>query len=85
MEYGDSLNVQKSNTRVSMKSKISKVAEFWGAETPFANLGREDANGMENGNAVSYFFYSVNSEIVNHDVFRVMLHRGDPRTAAQFR
>jgi hypothetical protein len=54
MEFGDSLNVQKSNTRVSMKSKISKVAEFWGAETPFANLGREDVNGMENGNVVSY-------------------------------
>jgi hypothetical protein len=37
-----------------MKSKISKVAEFWGAETPFSKLGREDARNMENGgNAVS--------------------------------
>lgn len=52
MDFGDSLNVQKNNTRVSMKSKISKVAEFWGAETPFANLGREDVNGVENGNVV---------------------------------
>ncbi|KAI6170787.1 Adenylate cyclase type 1 [Aphelenchoides bicaudatus] len=49
MDFGDSLNVQKNNTRVSMKTKVSKVAEFWGAETPFANLGREDVNGMENG------------------------------------
>jgi hypothetical protein len=54
MDFGDSLNVQKPNNRVSMKSKISKVAEFWGAETPFSKLGREDARDAENGNAVGF-------------------------------
>ncbi|KAI6243337.1 Adenylate cyclase type 1 [Aphelenchoides fujianensis] len=49
LDYGDNLGVQKNNTRVSMKSKMSKVAEFWGAETPFANLGRENPKAMENG------------------------------------
>lgn len=27
-------------SRVSLKSKVSKVVEYWGAETPFANLSR---------------------------------------------
>ncbi|VDK35923.1 unnamed protein product [Gongylonema pulchrum] len=27
-------------SRVSFKSKVSKVAEYWGAETPFASLSR---------------------------------------------
>ncbi|CAJ0940067.1 unnamed protein product, partial [Mesorhabditis belari] len=29
------------NPRISMKSKVSKMVEFWGAETPFANLARK--------------------------------------------
>ncbi|KAI6198439.1 Adenylate cyclase type 1 [Aphelenchoides besseyi] len=51
LDYGDNLQVQpKNNSRVSMKSKMSKVAEFWGAETPFANLGRENSKAAENNN-----------------------------------
>ncbi|CAJ0582518.1 unnamed protein product, partial [Mesorhabditis spiculigera] len=29
------------NSRISMKSKVSKMVEFWGAEMPFANLARK--------------------------------------------
>ncbi|TKR87318.1 hypothetical protein L596_011733 [Steinernema carpocapsae] len=28
-------------SRMSVKSKVSKMAEFWGAETPFANFGQK--------------------------------------------
>lgn len=32
-------------SRLSTKAKVSKIAEFWGAERPFANFGREQAAG----------------------------------------
>ena len=40
-------------SRISMKAKMSKMAEFWGAETPFSNLGRErpGESESENGDA----------------------------------
>uniref|UniRef100_A0A915PGT2 adenylate cyclase n=1 Tax=Setaria digitata TaxID=48799 RepID=A0A915PGT2_9BILA len=31
-------NLTSSQTRMSLKVKVSKVVEYWGAETPFANL-----------------------------------------------
>ncbi len=42
-----------AGTRMSMKAKVSKMAEFWGAETPFANLIRKRSS------AISEFEQSV--------------------------
>uniref|UniRef100_A0A914YCG2 adenylate cyclase n=1 Tax=Panagrolaimus superbus TaxID=310955 RepID=A0A914YCG2_9BILA len=42
-------------SRISMKAKMSKMAEFWGAETPFSNLGRErpgEPDETENGDQI---------------------------------
>ena len=41
-----------STHRLSTKAKVSKIAEFWGAETPFANLGRERPGDLEAGKNV---------------------------------
>ncbi|CAD5224016.1 unnamed protein product [Bursaphelenchus okinawaensis] len=50
MDFGENLGVTRNaSNRVSVKAKMSKMAEFWGAETPFANLGRETEK-FENGN-----------------------------------
>lgn len=37
-------NVAVSTTRHSMKAKVSKMVEFWGAETPFANFNRKKSS-----------------------------------------
>ncbi|VDO88390.1 unnamed protein product [Heligmosomoides polygyrus] len=44
--YRNSLpnNVAVSTTRHSMKAKVSKMVEFWGAETPFANFNRKKSS-----------------------------------------
>ncbi|KHN76453.1 Adenylate cyclase type 1 [Toxocara canis] len=36
-------------SRVSLKAKVSKVVEYWGAETPFANLSRKRSAQYEIG------------------------------------
>uniref|UniRef100_A0A914C0Z3 adenylate cyclase n=1 Tax=Acrobeloides nanus TaxID=290746 RepID=A0A914C0Z3_9BILA len=36
-------------SRISVKTKVSKLAESWGAETPFANSGRERQGDAEAG------------------------------------
>ncbi|KAM3718019.1 Adenylate cyclase type [Dirofilaria immitis] len=40
-EQNDNLTISQTFKIASFKSKISKVAEYWGAETPFANLSRK--------------------------------------------
>ncbi|GMR59346.1 hypothetical protein PMAYCL1PPCAC_29541, partial [Pristionchus mayeri] len=37
----------RTSTRVSMKNKVSKMVEFWGAETPFANLSRKKSSSTD--------------------------------------
>uniref|UniRef100_A0A0K0DYE0 adenylate cyclase n=1 Tax=Strongyloides stercoralis TaxID=6248 RepID=A0A0K0DYE0_STRER len=37
-------DITNSQSRLSIKSKFSKITEFWGAETPFANLNRINNN-----------------------------------------
>ncbi|VDO55201.1 unnamed protein product [Onchocerca flexuosa] len=37
-EQNDKLTLPQTYKTISSKSKIFKVAEYWGAETPFANL-----------------------------------------------
>lgn len=32
-----------------MKAKMSKMAEFWGAETPYSGMGRENHDSGSDG------------------------------------
>lgn len=47
-------------SRISVKTKVSKLAESWGAETPFANSGRERQGDAEAGQTVSILFIKCN-------------------------
>lgn len=40
MADGSTSSLTRVYSRVSFKSKVSKVAEYWGAETPFASLSK---------------------------------------------
>ncbi|PAV63358.1 hypothetical protein WR25_24552 [Diploscapter pachys] len=41
-----------ASTRMSMKAKVSKMVEFWGAETPFANFNRKKSTSTASHDAV---------------------------------
>uniref|UniRef100_A0A0N4Z5S0 adenylate cyclase n=1 Tax=Parastrongyloides trichosuri TaxID=131310 RepID=A0A0N4Z5S0_PARTI len=43
-----------SQSRLSIKSKFSKITEFWGAETPFANLNKASKDGEHSGRRPNY-------------------------------
>ncbi|KJH53606.1 adenylate/guanylate cyclase catalytic domain protein [Dictyocaulus viviparus] len=48
-----STNVGVLTSRHSMKAKVSKMVEFWGAETPFANLNKKKSSTCFDPNSVT--------------------------------